>query len=1797
MRTPRYLTLLFGIFAIAVLSSCSRESSVKEDVSLKHNNSRVFAQRVPFSDPQAFLDSIANTPFNERDSIPDTLTVTINDSVYVIGILPRNVDKVHHFRWIFTDSAGKDVQVKSHNAEPASWAYAKPGVYYPLFIAIDDNNATDTAGTETKRIYVKVIDSQPNLSVPKDTLWTSNKGDVTFPITASDSFGTIKKILVDLDASGKAEPQEWKYETKENNDSLYLTIKNDSKYIDSLGNQKIYVIIEDDDHNQKKDSVNLHFNRIPKLKVLYPMDGARHSITSRFYFYYEGSDLDNPQDLKYFIYAQVSKNGQPPAKAFDSRDLIAEDYAGNIFDCWKETETGGANSITLVNDPSKELSGRIYWDMYVTDGYDITRLERISTGDNTSRPWNFYIGDIKATQGSISGVAQYQGRTDHSGINIELNSGVKVFTGVTDAKGIYSIKVDAGSYNVIATSPIAEFTSDTLKELYMESGAVLTADSMLLKDTVAPMILVKNFDTLNVRSLKQTVYVRDLGAYVKSVSAKHNDTPLKLTCSSAEQGAIFNCEFTLDSLEDGTHHFSYTATDNVDHSKTLTQDIVINATSMTLDVNGVQKHIIGETEKLTFNAKVINALPAADSVTWEWNVGDKPYTKKTAVAEDGTTSMVLTYDDIKDATEKVDYIMTASYSKKSVSVSAQVKFGVLGNDPAIAFTEPGFTTTVTKNDKVDFKVATFPGVGTTSMTISWDCGTNLSTGYTCPTNESEAQLAFSEIGTHKVIATVTDNRNLTGTDTVTVVVISDPPSIKVSNNDQKNEYKINAIVPVSASASDKFGTINKIEWGCSNGEILSYDNDTTFAAPTQSVSDVKLQIRLPGTTTNNFKCKFKAIDDDGEFSFDSLTFKTLLDPPTLKLSVKRDTVKINSKQTIKANASDKLGYIKEFDYACGENPKSLPDWETSNSAVYTVMMPNYATNVYCAVQVVDDDGNTARDTAVYTVLVGRPTVDAVLASAYETVTIKDTIELNAIAQDSLGEIVKYEWGCGPASSENIGFTITSSTTPHAFIAVPSTPQDKYICIVRVTDDDNNTAFDTVATKVILAPPTIEVLNNSLTVRENFNIALNAVASDNNKVSSDPGEIVKREWSCGSPADIDANWKKVSDFDTVWKAPAPQPIFYCIARATDNDGNSVMDTVNIKFTTEQPLIWVRDEKLYLNVGDKFSLSATVNDVWQGIDWFTWECTDKSGKSLEKDGKVPKYDYNKNGGNMTIGKDSSYTEHGVDMYCIVSAQETSTKATFKDTTEIHILKQHPQGVITAADTVYLWSGDDNVDDNAKYFYTPKWGGMNSIMGELGDKNNLVFRWRFDNLGTNYYQGPSTGILDTSISQFNSAFIRSKAEGVMTIYLDFRDSSTDTPTQAFYSRHRAEEVTHKVYFRKAWKNLSQDTVIESTGTLTTAPSITVLNDVPVEAYLTDEHTVKVVRLVNNEWTQIGTKSVDNNITQTMLTNNGTDLYLGVLDNGNNFTVFKSSNGTSAFSKVGDPITNAVSPQVICNPSNGDVLAVYVDATSKRGYRAIFNGSTWNATPIATKITNRVLRTDDWGNPQYNNGQEIYDNKEVDAKFREIRAEFVNGNLVIIAIDVSSDYNAHYFIYNSSYEKKAGPTFFEANVSKITLAHSGSNLYMGFLNRDVNNYGPYIYEGTVASNSISWNKTSSAFTKPIYEGYIAYHMSIVTYDGSVFVALDDNGKHENSQIHVFQLKGNKWHFYGENELPYFGETFYKQKKNNYYLRGSSPILAIDGEGKIYLSMLAWESAHGDRTKNNGPLVMKYVADNWEIN
>lgn len=439
----------------------------------------------------------------------------------------------------------------------------------------------------------------------------------------------------------------------------------------------------------------------------------------------------------------------------------------------------------------------------------------------------------------------------------------------------------------------------------------------------------------------------------------------------------------------------------------------------------------------------------------------------------------------------------------------------------------------------------------------------------------------------------------------------------------------------------------------------------------------------------------------------------------------------------------------------------------------------------------------------------------------------------------------------------------------------------------------------------------------------------------------------------------------------------------------------------------------------------------------------------------------------------------------------------------------------------------------------------------------------------MDNNFYQGNKDGSLDTSIAEFNTAFIRKTTEGSMTISLDYRDSTSTAPTHSFFNRHRAEEVSRKVYFRKAWRNQGKDTVIAK-STSNTPSVMTLVNDAPTVAYHDDAaKKIVVTQLQNDNWSNVGTITFTQPVASIQLVADGSTIYVGVLDSAGNYSVYKS------FTQMGNTIEGVTQAKILVKSGATNAVVMYLKSNAV--YLAELNGGTWKNNSTFNRLKNNINNTT--------------------VNYREFNALFAsNGSLVIIAVDNTSDYTGYKFIYSSSYQNTHAAKM-DKHMSKIALAEKSNTLYLGFANRDVEHgkYGPYLYKGTITNNNLTLDK-SGVYSKSIHEGLIAYNISLAVSGNTLYAAMDDAGRPNLSQVHVYRLEGGSWHLHGENQLPYFSFVFYN--KNKYYLRGSCPTIATNSNGKVYVSMLARETAYGEShtAKNNGPLVMKYVADNWEI-
>ena len=1766
MRLKSLFLLLGFILCVISLVDCSRESSIKENVNLRNNHSVVFINRAPFENAEAFADSIINLPNPDSVIVSDTVTVTIGDTIHMMGFLRYNSDRIYLYQWMLDslvkDSTGKSkmkkVLVTGHNATPQSWVYHKEGVYSPLFVAVDGNSATDTAGKDQ---FIRVINTPPYLGVPKDTLWTRAKSPITFPVLALDSFGTIKSFKVDLDGKGKREAKEWKYEKSELSDSLYITIPYDSTLTDSLGNQKIYILVTDDDKNVTKDSVNIHFNQLPTIKILGPDDQQRISDTvESFRLFWEGHDKDNEPQLRYYVRVAATPDNQ-------ESDL----NLSNVYDLVLKNST--ASSFVVIENGENALkklgfTGRYFsWDVWVTDGYDTVVAEKIKTKKG-KRPRYFYLGPSKSTCDFI-GTAKFEGLSNHSGIKITLINTAdtaNIYTASTNAKGEFRVsELPAGVFKLIAEDETGRgFVKVSTRTPNINAGDEKELPAILLKDPSPPRIYnIKGIeDTLSARAFTVSGRFSDYGSQVKTAVGVID----KDTCSAKSQYCTFTnvtayaWSVDLKKMADGKHTFKLRATDSAGYYRDTTISFYVYATNMAITVNGTNSAMVkSEDGELIFKASVEQANPPVTKVTWKTSVPGKSSIGPTNVSN-GSAQIKLTKADFPKAESNTRYTMQATADNGAVSNI--VRFGFYSDGPMVTIEQPAYDTTITLNDVITLSTEV---IASNSRTIEWTCIEGSTKTDNCFAADNLAPTkSWSTDGVKKIAIKVTDNGK-TASDTLRVNVIKDPPTITADENDGVLTKKVNSKYKFEYTAKDKYGKVTKVGWRC--GDKNGAFTLTTIATP-KNLIEGEMTIQLPNSEKNNYKCYIQAIDDDNQVGYDSLVFKVIKDIPTIRLDIQRDTVTIKDEKQLKYAKGNQLGGEILVDYACDALLKNLnvSTWNSRQISGYPIVtMPDNAGKYYCVVRAADAEEPSlySLDTATYVVLRAPPTVT--LPSSY-TLSIKDTMTLYANARDSAetrlpGRIVSYEWGCA-SSGSTIQLVSTGKNTYK--VTMPNKADNNYLCKVQVTDDDGLTASATTRFTVVLDMPTVKVARDTSIVRPNFNIVLDATASDGR------GYIAKREWSCGSnTSDIAAHWKTVSSFDTTWMAPSGVANYFCVARATDDDGNIATDTMYLKYDTQMPAITVLEEHINVSKGQAFPLDAEINNVWQGINWYSWQCFYKNGTAAET---LKKLTYNNSF--YTVRKD--LTNSGDSLYCVVSAQEKATGYVFQDTTFVRILTSanRPVGKITAADTIYPWSGDDALSGEAVYFYSSEWGGRQSKIGSpLGDANNKDFYWSFSNAGSGFYQGNHDGSLSMNTTDyFNNAFRRPTDEGTIQVCLDFRDSISSSADYNFMLRHQAETVCRTVYVRRAWKNLASDTVLVK-STVRTPPAIAAAGRNLAVAYMTSDNTVASQYYDNASWKTLGTSVISassaDSVTALRMAYGGNVLYLAVLTKSGNLDVYKSNAGTSAWAKLSNnsSITGVASVNLTVRPGTSTPLIAY--AKDKKPYFSYWNNNSW--------VTATVYKSDDNLN---------HSAREVNAVYSED-----GSSLFVTYTDTTSSYTTYYALFNSnsSYSNKSRGKI-SKEMASVSLAVTKGTLYMGYINRssDADRMGVYVKKGAFPTGTLSWDSESL-----LKDGVPPPNIRVAAFNGKVYAAIDDNGRGF-SHCHAYILDNNEWKPYGENQLPYFKGTF--EQRNGYNLYASAPNIAVNDSGWVYISMIAWASA-GSASQNNGPIFMKNISDGWTIN
>ena len=420
---------------------------------------------------------------------------------------------------------------------------------------------------------------------------------------------------------------------------------------------------------------------------------------------------------------------------------------------------------------------------------------------------------------------------------------------------------------------------------------------------------------------------------------------------------------------------------------------------------------------------------------------------------------------------------------------------------------------------------------------------------------------------------------------------------------EASETTIGAGDTVSFNGSGSFdpdGSITSYEWDFGDGA------STTGQQATHTYDE-------PGAYT----ARLTVTDDNGTTAIDSVTVVVEgNDPPMPSLTASSTTVEPDQSITFDGSgSSDPDGSIISYEWEFGDGTTATGQQVThayADSGSYAATLT-----------VTDDDGATASNSVSITVQGDDSLIASASGSPGEVMT-GDTVTFDGSGSSaSNSTITSYEWDFGD------GTTATGQQVTHTYDTA-----GEYTATLTVTDDDGDTATDTVTTAVTNnSAPTAFPSVESSTTEAGVELAFDGSGS------SDPdGSITSYEWDFGDGSTATGTYTTHA-----YSSPGE---YTATLTVTDDDGATASSTVTITV----------DE----NDAPTASASAsnTSPDTGDSVEF------DASGSS-DPDGSIVSYEWDFGDGNTATGQQVSHTYDTQGEYTVTLTVTDDDGATATDT----------------------------------------------------------------------------------------------------------------------------------------------------------------------------------------------------------------------------------------------------------------------------------------------------------------------------------------------------------------------------------------------------------------------------------------------------------------------------------------------------------------------------------------------------
>ncbi len=697
----------------------------------------------------------------------------------------------------------------------------------------------------------------------------------------------------------------------------------------------------------------------------------------------------------------------------------------------------------------------------------------------------------------------------------------------TDASGNYSVKLDSGTYNVLATGDSGVVYQDSIS-VAKDSTIHPPADTLKAPGGLRGRVRLQPGDDA------RTVFILFLGT---STFGTPDDSTGKFTIANMAQGTYkVRILTTLDAYVPKDTVLSVTAgmVDSLTHDIVLQFTGVPGPTGLTVSYDTLRQTAIlawtGADTSLIAGYNVYRAIKGQNFSL----ITQTPLVETVSTYHDSTVSVGSTY-----AYRVVSWRASGEESPK-VDIPGDTVKVVSDSLVTTAFTW-NLNNTINDSASINDTIKaclTYSNPTRRIEKIVWFVDSLNSTAVRQKADSSQAEkdtltYSWKQAGNVKIFVKVTDGAGTVWLDSFNVTIAQDIP---VPNAGSDTTVSIKDMVRLHGSATQQFGSI--VEWAWDIG------NTGTFKVTSRGDTN----IIAPAAENLNYLCVLRVTDDDANIAKDTVKITVLQDAPVADAG-NDTTVAINASIPFKGTATQQFGRIVMYKWDFDGNGTYDDSSTTTGIANHTY---THDTVYNAKLLVRDDDGNEATAIRHVTVANLPPVISSIRADT--TISIKDSIQLFGVAHDPDGTIKEYAWDFNGDGA----FEYTSATQVMAGYRYNTA--GIYKAVLRVTDDDNKVTKDT-ATIAVLQDVPVPNAGKDTTVSIKDTIKLHGSATQQF------GTIVEWAWDFGNTG----TFKVTSKGDTNIVAPAVENLNYlCVLRAKDDDGNVANDTVKITVLQDAPV---------------------------------------------------------------------------------------------------------------------------------------------------------------------------------------------------------------------------------------------------------------------------------------------------------------------------------------------------------------------------------------------------------------------------------------------------------------------------------------------------------------------------------------------------------------------------------------------------------------------------------------------------